>query len=100
MDIAGYNGLTELGYEHAIARKDPDFCLSLIALPLYLSVDCWRPIKERLITRPWFISETKITVTADSAVIVVITPAEGAVRREGRRLMANDIVEGSCWNDG
>jgi hypothetical protein len=43
---------------------------------------------------------TKITVPADSAVIAVLVPAGGAVRREGRKLLVNDIVIDSRWSDG
>jgi hypothetical protein len=43
---------------------------------------------------------TKITVPADSAVIAVLVPVGGAVRREGRKLLVNDIVIDSRWSDG
>ena len=36
--------------------------------------------------------ETNITLPADGAALIVLTPANGSVRREGRRLWANDIV--------
>jgi hypothetical protein len=37
-------------------------------------------------------------VAADSAVIAVLVPADGAVRREGRKLLANDIVVDARWD--
>jgi hypothetical protein len=44
--------------------------------------------------------ETRIAVPADSAVIAVLVPAAGGVRREGRKLLVNDVVVDSGWDRG
>ena len=41
---------------------------------------------------------TKITIPPDSAVIAVLTPADGSVRRDGRKLLVNNVVVDSWWD--
>ena len=41
---------------------------------------------------------TKIAIPPDSAVIAVLTPADGSVRRDGRKLLVNNVVVDSWWD--